>query len=93
MSLATINIVSATQVGEHRLKIGFDDKTVQEVDFGPFLKRAKHPDVRAYLQPERFSTFHIDYGDLVWGDYDLCFPVIDLYRNCIEHVETMAQAA
>jgi hypothetical protein len=93
VSPATINIVSATQVGEHRLKIEFDDKTVQEIDFGHFLKRARHPDVRAYLQPERFSAFHIEYGELIWGDYDLCFPVIDLYRNTIEHAEMMAHAA
>jgi hypothetical protein len=93
MSNANINIVSATQMGEYSIKIEFDDKVVQTVDFGPFLKRSHHPDVRAYLQPERFAKFHIAYGELVWGDYDLCFPVIDLYRNCIEHLDTIAQAA
>jgi hypothetical protein len=90
---ATINVVSATQVGDYSLKIEFDDKTVQTVDFGPFLKRARHPDVRLFLQPERFASFHVTYGELAWGDYDLCFPVIDLYRNCIEHVDAVAQAA
>jgi hypothetical protein len=93
MNSTTINIVSATQVGDYLLKIEFDDKTAQTVDFGPFLKRSRHPDVRAYLQPARFSSFHITFGDLVWGDYELCFPVIDLYRNCIEHLVTLAQAA
>jgi hypothetical protein len=39
------------------------------------------------------DLFHVTYGELIWGDFDLCFPVIDLYRNCIEHVDTMAQAA
>lgn len=93
MNTTTINIVSATQAGDYSITIEFDDKTVQTVDFGPFLKRSRHPDVRAYLQPERFASFHVTYGELVWGDYDLCFPVIDLYRNCIEHLDTMAQAA
>jgi hypothetical protein len=93
MTNTTINVVSATQVGDHMLKIEFDDKTVQEVDFGPFLKRSRHPDVRAYLQPERFSSFHVVHGELVWGDYDMCFPVIDLYRNSIEHLVIMAQGA
>jgi len=32
-----------------------------------------------------FSAFRIGYGDLVWGDYALCFPIIDLYRNQLEH--------
>jgi hypothetical protein len=93
MSNANINIVSATKVGDYSLRIVFDDEIVQTVDFGPFLKRSRHPDVRAFLQPERFANFHIAYGELVWGQYDLCFPVIDLYRNCIEHLDTMAQAA
>lgn len=93
MSNATINIVSVTPLGDYCLQIVFDDKTVQTVDFAPFLKRSRHPDVRAYLQPARFAAFHVEYGDLVWGDYDLCFPVIDLYRNRIEHLDEVAQAA
>ena len=93
MSLAAINIVSATQVGPYRLRIEFDDKTVQEVDFGPFLSRSRHPDIRAYLDPARFSAFRLAFGELVWGDYDLCFPVIDLYRNSLEHTARMSEAA
>ena len=69
MNNTTINIVSATQAGDYSLTIEFDDKTVQTVDFGPFLKRSRHPDVRAYLQPERFASFHVTYGELVWGDF------------------------
>ena len=37
------------------------------------------------FDPVRFATFRIEYGELVWGDYDLCFPVIDLYLNQLEH--------
>ena len=49
-------------------------------EFKPFLAHARHPDLRVYLDPAMFSTFRIEYGELVWGDYDLCFPIIDLYR-------------
>jgi len=87
MSHAPINIVSAQQAGAYRLHLLFDDKTVQDVDFEPFLKRSRHPDLRVYLDPERFADFKVQYGDLVWGDYDLCFPVMDLYHNTIEHQE------
>ncbi len=93
MNNTPINIMAVSQAGDYALKIEFDDETVQTVDFGPFLKRSHHPDVRAYLQPERFAAFHVSYGELVWGNYDLCFPVIDLYRNSIDHLDTMAQAA
>jgi hypothetical protein len=39
--------------------------------------------IRAYLDPKRFANFKIEYGDLVWDDYGLCFPISDLYENRI----------
>ena len=57
------------------------------------FNHALHPDIRAWLDPARFATFRIEYGELVWGDYDLCFPVIDLYRNQIEHQTSLEAVA
>jgi hypothetical protein len=93
MSHTTINIVTAETVGDFRLRLTFDDGKEQTVDFKPFLSHSHHPDIRAYLDPDRFSTFRIEYGELVWGDYDLCFPIIDLYRNQLEHVTHQDAAA
>lgn len=78
---ARINITAAERIDDYALRLTFDDDTVQVVDFKPFLSVSRHPDIRAYLEPVRFSTFRIEYGELVWGDYDLCFPIADLYRN------------
>ena len=78
-----INIVSATQIGPYRLHLVFDDNAIRDVDFEPFLKRSHHPDIRHYLEPALFSGYKVQHGDLVWGDYDLCFPVIDIYHNAI----------
>ena len=50
-------------------------------------------DIRAYLEPVRFAGFRVEYGELVWGDYELCFPVIDLDRNMIEHDHSMTVPA
>jgi len=93
MSVTPINIISATQTGECRIRLRFDDQSEQEVNFKPFLTQSNHPDIRAYLDPVRFGAFRIEYGELVWGDYDLCFPLIDLYRNQIEHRESIEAAA
>ena len=81
---ATINITEAQQVGDYALRLSFDDHTAQTVDFKLFLIRSRHPDIRAFLDPARFAAFRIEYGELVWGDYDLSFPVIDLYRNQLD---------
>lgn len=88
-----INIISATQTGEYRIRLIFDDSTSQEIDFKSFLARSHHPDIRAYLEPSHFADFRVEYGELIWGDYELCFPVIDLYRNTIEHYPPTTTAA
>lgn len=90
---ATINITAAEQVGDYALRLSFDDGTVQAVDFKPFLSLSRHPAIRAYLEPERFAGFRIEYGELVWGDYDLCFPIADLYRNTIMQSAALEAAA
>lgn len=88
-----ININSAEFLGDYRIDLKFDDGKQQIVDFKGFLMRSMHPDIRVYLDVTKFSDFRIEYGELVWGDYDLCFPVIDLYLNRLEHdgyIETAA---
>jgi hypothetical protein len=85
MSQNPINIITAEPAGDYRLYLTFDDGKEHAVDFKPFLTRAQHPDIRSNFDPVRFATFRIEYGELVWGHYDLCFPVIDLYPNQLEH--------
>jgi hypothetical protein len=78
-----INIVGAENLGEYSLRLSFDDGASQIVSFKQFLEESSHPEIRSFLEPTKFLTFRIEYGDLVWGDYELCFPVMDLYRNQI----------
>ena len=93
MTPATLNIVTAELVGDFRIRLHFDDGIEQTIDFKPFFTNALHPDIRAWLDPARFATFRLEYGELVWGDYVLCFPVIDLYRNQIEHHGSLESVA
>lgn len=93
MNPIIINIVAADQVGDCRIRLTFDDGTTQIVDFKPFLQRSQHPDIRAYLEAEHFGGFRIEHGELVWGDYELCFPVIDLYRNQLDKSAALEAAA
>lgn len=93
MTPAIINIAAVEQVDDFCLRLRFDNDTVQVVDFYYFLSQARHPAIRAWLDPVRFATFRLEYGDLVWGDYDLCFPIMDLYLNQIEHHPYLESAA
>ncbi len=93
MITTPINIVLAEKAGKYRLRLVFDDGTRQEVDFGPFLTRSSHPDIRAYLEESRFDAYRLEHGELVWGDYDLCFPILDLYLNQIDKHGLLEAAA
>jgi hypothetical protein len=93
MTPEVVNIVSAEHVGGYRLRLRFDDGTERTVDFQPFLAGARHPDIRAFLDPTRFNTFQIKHGDLVWGNFELCFPIMDLYRGQLLHGAAESSAA
>ena len=81
MNSELIAVQTAQYQPDYKLQIHFNDGTDKTVDFKPFLSQSQHPEIRAFLQPEKFQNFRLEHGDLVWGDYDLCFPVADLYRG------------
>jgi len=79
-----IEIMSAEQTAPYRLRITFADGKVNVVDFEPFLRHSRHPAIRAYLEPERFRQFTVEDGFLHWNDFDLVFPIADLYAGRID---------
>ncbi|MGH7960488.1 MAG: DUF2442 domain-containing protein [Candidatus Binatia bacterium] len=76
-----IDIVRIGQVSDYKLKLSFSDGVERVVDFEPFLRKSRNPLIRVYLDPQKFANFALAYGNLVWDDYGLCFPVADLYEN------------
>ncbi len=78
---AVIDIVQVEQVSDYELKLSFSDRVERVIDFEPFLRRSRNPLIRAYLAPEQFADFTLEYGNLMWDDYGLCFPIADLYEN------------
>ena len=78
-----VRIKKAKYLSGHKLKLFFNDGTEQIINFGPFLSNSLNPLIRKYLNQEEFMKYNLDDGDLEWNDYDLCFPVADLYENNI----------
>ena len=79
-----ILIQKATYIEGYKIALRFNDGKEQTVDFEHFLSSSSNPHIRKYLKIDAFKTFELDHGDLQWNDYDLCFPVADLYDNTIE---------
>ena len=79
-----IRINKVEYLDKYKLFLLFNDNTKQTVDFYPFLSNSLNPLIRKYIDINEFKKFKIDEGDLEWNDYDLCFPIADLYENNIK---------
>jgi hypothetical protein len=76
-----IKLASATYLKEFKLNLVFTDGVSQLVDFQPFLESSTHVEVKKYLNLKKFKNFNFENNELMWGDFDLIFPIIDLYEN------------
>ena len=36
-----------------------------------------------YRDKKLFGNFTIEYGDIIWNDYEMCFPIWDLHEGKI----------
>jgi hypothetical protein len=85
-----LEVTEAKYVSGYKLLLTFNDGAVRVVDFGPFLAKARNPDTTDYRDLKKFKRFHIEDGDLMWGDYQMIFPIMDLYRgNILKGEETV----
>ena len=74
-------VETADYVEDYKLSLTFSDARRVVVDFGRFILNSAHPDIKKYRDLELFKSFTVKNGDLEWNDYELAFPVFDLYRG------------
>ncbi len=79
-----IKIKKVEYLGGCKLQLWFSDGVTQRIDFEPFLKNSQHPEIHKYLQRKYFTKYTVKDGELMWGDFDLIFPIIDLHSNSLE---------
>jgi len=79
--MQVISITRAKYEGEYRVNFLFSDGVEKLIDFSDFLNSARNPMTRKYLKKELFKNFTISYGDIVWNDYEMCFPVWNLHEG------------
>jgi hypothetical protein len=76
-------IEKAKYIGDFAIRLTFNDGHNPLVDFKPFLEESKHTAIQKYRNEELFKNFQLKDGNLDWNDFDLCFPIEDLYKNTI----------
>ena len=83
MKTNIIEINNAEYLSNYKIEILFNDGRKRVIDLNDFLKKAKNPMTRKYLNKNIFKKFKVEFGDLVWGEYEMCFPIRDLYEGKI----------
>lgn len=78
-----ISIEIAEYVRDYIIYFKFSDGVERSIDFSNFLKNAKNPMTKKYLDKVLFKSFSVNYGDLDWNDYEMCFPIWDLHEGRI----------
>jgi hypothetical protein len=76
-----LEITEARYISDYKIRLTFNDGTVRVMDFEPFLRKARNPDLTQYRRLRKFQQFRLHYGDLMWGDYEMIFPITDLHRG------------
>ena len=79
-----LKIESAKYLSDYAIRIKFSDGKEKLVDFKPFITKSLHKSIKKYLDENRFSKFSLIDGNLNWNDYDLIFPIWDLYTGKIQ---------
>jgi len=79
--LEVVDIEDAQYLERYQLMLRFSNGMRRVVDFEPFLTTSTNPLIRKYLDLSNFKNFVLEYGNLHWNNYDLCFPVADLYKG------------
>ncbi len=77
-------IANVKYLGNLKLEIDFNDGVKKVVDFNTFISSSKNPEINKYKDEKLFKKFSLEHGDLIWNDYDLVFPIWDLYNNQID---------
>lgn len=84
-----LEITDANYVSGYKIRLTFNDGVTRVVNFEPFLRKAMNPDITKYRQFRNFKNFHLHYGDLMWGDFEMIFPISDLHHgNILKGEET-----
>ena len=76
-----VSIEKAEYLGDYKINFIFSDGVSQEINFEQFLNQSKNPMTKKYLNKDLFGSFSIEYGDIVWNDYEMCFPIWNLHEG------------
>jgi hypothetical protein len=82
-STKTLKITKARYLCGYKVELAFNDKTARTINFEPFLRGSTNPEITQFRKANRFRKFRIVHGNLMWGDFEMLFPIADLHRGAV----------
>ena len=76
-----LSIVEAQYLDNYKIKLKFNDEKENIVDLSDFILHSKHPDIQKYKDENLLKNFTLEHGEIQWNDYELAFPIYDLYST------------
>ena len=78
-----LSIKKVDYIDGYKLSLTFNDAKRVVVDFGQFILNSAHPEIKKYRDLDLFKSYTLADGDLEWNDYELAFPIYDLYQGVV----------
>lgn len=78
-----LEITKAHYEDGYRIRLAFNDGAVRVVDFEPFLRKSRNPEITQFRAVRKFKAFRVEHGNLMWGDFEMLFPIADLHAGKI----------
>jgi len=78
-----IKIENVIYLGDFVFQLKFNDGAEKNIDFKPFFQKTRNPSIKKYYNEKNFLNYKIIDGNLNWNDYDLIFPIWELYNGSI----------
>lgn len=83
MESEPIKITEAHYTTGYSIEMTFNDSSSKTINFEPYLLKSTLPNVNKYLDKGKFKKFLVIEGNLNWKNFDLTFPITDLYAGKI----------
>ena len=78
-----LSIEEAQYLDKYKIKLKFNDGKESIIDLSNFISNSQHPDIQKYKDENLLKNFKLEYGEIQWNDYELAFPIYDLYQGKI----------
>ena len=74
-----LEIKRTEYLGGYKLSLSFNDGVTTIVDFEAFLRNSRNPEIAQFRALKKFKSFRVENGNLMWGDFEMIFPIADLH--------------